>query len=46
MVILEVRRVCLNIHRYDWWANLCFHKRMEEWLKIQLHIYLTQKDIN
>ena len=28
MVILEVRRVCLNIHRYDWWANLCFHKRM------------------
>ena len=30
MVILEVRRVCLNIHRYDWWANLCFHKRMTE----------------
>ena len=28
MVILEVRRVCLNIHRYDWWANLCLHKRM------------------
>ena len=28
MVILEVRRVCLNIHRYDWWANLYLHKRM------------------